>query len=161
MSTLPSIPADGLKVRDLDADTQAAIQSSLRSSAALHEFLELTIEELGHTYAVLSLPLATNALNTSRNLHGGAVAALIDVAAGAAAARSENYDAAQQSLVTADLHVRYLRTPRGERVFARAEVLKPGKQLVVLECKVTDSADQLVASADFSMMIVPRRGPAR
>ncbi|MEZ5136466.1 MAG: hypothetical protein R2699_15805 [Acidimicrobiales bacterium] len=34
-----------------------------------------------------------------------------------------------------------------------------GRQLIVVECKVADSDDNLVATADFSMMIVPLRGP--
>jgi acyl-coenzyme A thioesterase PaaI-like protein len=49
-------------------------------------------------------------------------------------------------------------------VVARAEVVKAGSQLIVVECKVLggttdDGHDHVVAMADFSMMIVPLRRP--
>jgi uncharacterized protein (TIGR00369 family) len=161
MPTLPEMPPEGLKVADLSEEIQAYIRDSLHQGAALHAFLDLTIDELGPDYAIMSMPLRAEALNGSGNLHGGAVATLIDVTAGTAAARSERYDPAEHTLVTADLHVRYLRTPHGEAVSARAEVIQAGKQLIILECKVTDSEGRLIAAADFSMMVVARRGPLR
>ncbi|MCZ4499707.1 MAG: thioesterase superfamily protein [Marmoricola sp.] len=159
MTTLPPMPPEGLKVADLSEEIRSYIRDSLHQGAAIHKFLDLSIDELGPDYAVMSLPLRAEALNGSGNLHGGVVATLIDVTAGTAAARSERYDAALHTLVTADLHVRYLRTPRGGSVSARAEVIQAGKQLIILECKVTDAEGRLIAAADFSMMVVARRGP--
>jgi acyl-coenzyme A thioesterase PaaI-like protein len=40
-------------------------------------------------------------------------------------------------------------------------VIKVGRQLVIVECRVTDPAERIVASADFSMMIVPQRQALR
>jgi len=54
------------------------------------------------------------------------------------------------------MHVRYLARAKGERVYARAEIIKAGSRLITVECKVTDDEEQLVASADFAMMIIPR-----
>ena len=161
MATLPQIPPQGLRVTDLSEEIQTYIRESLREGAALHGFLNLSIDELGPDFAVMSLPLRAEALNGSGNLHGGAVATLIDVTAGTAAARSERYDSSQHTLVTADLHVRYLRTPHGDAVSARAEVIQAGKQLIILECKVTDDEGRLIAAADFSMMVVARRQPLK
>jgi acyl-coenzyme A thioesterase PaaI-like protein len=47
---------------------------------------------------------------------------------------------------------------------ARAEVVKAGSQLIVVECKVLggtadDGSEHVIATADFSMMIVPLRAP--
>ncbi|MFC6936500.1 PaaI family thioesterase [Actinomadura yumaensis] len=117
--------------------------------------------EIGARHAVLSMPVREEAFNSTGNLHGGAIATLIDVAAGTAAARGSGFEHGRQSLVTADLHVRYLGRPHGEEVFARAEVLKTGRQLVIVECRVTDAEDRIIAAADFSMMIVPLRRPLR
>ena len=40
-----------------------------------------------------------------------------------------------------------------------AEVVRVGSQLIVVECKVRDEEDHVIASADFSMMIVTLRRP--
>ncbi len=46
-------------------------------------------------------------------------------------------------------------------MYARAEMLEAGRQLIVAECRVTDGEERVIASADFSMMIVPLRAPLR
>ncbi len=127
----------------------------------LHALLAIELIELGKNYSILSMPVSEQAFNTTGNLHGGAIATLIDVAAGTAAALGSGFQRGQQSLVTADLHVRYLGRPHGDRVYARAELLKAGRQLIVVECRVTDREERLIASADFSMMIVALRAPLR
>lgn len=61
--------------------------------------------------AVVSMPVRPEAYGSTGNLHGGAVATLIDVAAATAAARTAGFDPGRNALVTADLHVRYLKRP--------------------------------------------------
>ena len=65
----------------------------------------------------------------------------------------------KESLVTADMHVRYLGRPRTSTVLGKAEVVKLGGQLIVVECKVVDEGDHVIAVADFSMMRVELRRP--
>lgn len=157
----PDGPDGAVRIAELPEDEQVKIQSMLRHKAALHEHLSLELAEIGARHAVISMPVREQALNSMGNLHGGAIATLIDVAAGAAAAQGSGLQQGVQSLVTADLHVRYLGRPHGDRVFARAEVIKAGRQLVIVGCQVTDREDRIIASADFSMMIVPLRQPLR
>ena len=63
--------------------------------------------------------------------------------------------------MTADLHVRYLGRPKGTVVRAEARVMRAGRQLIVVECHVTDDLGNLIAFADFAGMIVPLRQPLR
>jgi uncharacterized protein (TIGR00369 family) len=110
------------------------------------------------------MPVAPNALGFTAALHGGAIATLVDLACALAAARFSGFDPMRESLVTADMHVRYLGRPRADEVVARAQVVKAGSQLIVVECKVVggtadDGSDHVIAMADFSMMIVPLRTP--
>jgi acyl-coenzyme A thioesterase PaaI-like protein len=65
----------------------------------------------------------------------------------------------KESLVTADLHVRYLGRPKGDVVRAEARVMRAGRQLVVVEIRVLDTLDSVIAFADFAAMIVARREP--
>lgn len=127
----------------------------------LHALLgfEFTAPPAGSTSAEVHMPVRPEAFGFTSNLHGGAIATLVDLACGLAAATATRFDPATESLVTADLHVRYLGRPGTDRVTARAEVVRLGSQLIVLECKVVDGNGHLVASADFSMMRVPVRRP--
>ncbi|MDL4777819.1 MULTISPECIES: PaaI family thioesterase [Thermomonosporaceae] len=154
-------PSGTIRIAELPPDEQAAVRATLRHATPLHDLLGLEVVEIGDRHAVLSMPVREQAFNSTGNLHGGAIATLIDVAAGSAAARGGGFEPGRQSLVTADLHVRYLGRPHGEEVFARAEVLKAGRQLVIVDCRVTDAEDRIIAAADFSMMLVPLRRPLR
>ena len=125
----------------------------------LHKLLGLRFVERDEGRLVVEMPVRQEAFNGSGNLHGGAIATLVDVAAGSCAARASGFDAATQSLVTADLHVRYLGRPKGDVVRAQAQVVRAGRMLIVVEVRVLDPDDNVIAVADFSSMVVPRREP--
>ncbi len=130
----------------------------------LHKLLDFRFVEMGGDSVVVEMPVRPEAFNGSGNLHGGALATLIDVAAGSCAARASGFDPMVQSLVTADLHVRYLGRPKTDMVRAEAQVMRAGRMLIVVEVRVVDRPvpgreENLVAFADFSSMIVGRRDP--
>ena len=128
----------------------------------LHHLLGLRFSEppgADPATVVVEMPVDAPAFNGSGNLHGGAIATLVDVAAGSCAGRSSSFDPRDQSLVTADLHVRYLGRPKGSPVRAEARVMRSGRMLIVVEVRVLDPLDNLIAFADFSAMIVARREP--
>lgn len=127
----------------------------------LHALLGLEFDPpvKGSGRAEVRMPVRPEAFGFTANLHGGAIATMIDLACALAAAGAIEFDPTRESLVTADLHVRYLGRPGTDTVFARAEVVRIGSQLIVIDCKVVDGNDHLVASADFSMMRVSVRRP--
>lgn len=127
----------------------------------LHDLLgfEFDVPEVGSTVAEARLPIGPGALGITGNLHGGAVATLVDFTCALAAARHIDIDFEVESLVTSDMHVRYLGRPRTDAVVARAEVIRAGSQLIVVECRISDEDGHLVAISDFSIMRVPRRRP--
>jgi len=127
---------------------------------ALHKLLGLRFVETDEAGVVrVEMPVGEEAFNASGNLHGGAIATLIDVAAGSCAARASGFDPLTQSLVTADLHVRYLGRPKTDTVVAQARLMRAGRMLIVVEIRVTDGLGNVIAFADFSSMVVPRREP--
>jgi uncharacterized protein (TIGR00369 family) len=125
----------------------------------LHKLLGLRFVERDDGVVEMEMPVRAEAFNGSGNLHGGAIATLVDVAGGSCAARASGFDPLTQSLVTADLHVRYLGRPKGDVVRAEARAMRAGRMLIVVEVRVLDSLDNLIAFADFSSMVVPRREP--
>jgi uncharacterized protein (TIGR00369 family) len=127
----------------------------------LHELLELDFVDAveGSNIAEVRMPVQPNAFGFTANLHGGAVATAVDCACALAAVRGMDFDPMKESLVTVDMHVRYLGRPRTDTVIARAELVKLGSQIIVVECKVVDEGEHVIATADFSMMRVPLREP--
>ena len=127
----------------------------------LHELLGFEFEppEHGSTVAEVHMPVRPQAFGFTANLHGGAIATLVDLSCALAAARATSFDPTKESLVTSDMHIRYLGRPRTDRVTARSEIVRLGSQLIVIDCKVVDADEHLVAVADFSMMRVPLRRP--
>jgi uncharacterized protein (TIGR00369 family) len=138
------------------------------SSTPLHQLLGLRFvgapdsqDPDSENKVIVEMPVAAGAFNGSGNLHGGAIASLVDVASGSAAARAGTFRPGHNTLVTADLHVRYLGRPKGTVVRAEARVMRAGRQLIVVECRVADDLGNLIAFADFAGMIVPLRQPLR
>lgn len=147
-----------------DPDPRQIYEDYLRGAfheTPLHRLLDFSFIEREPGTIVVEMPVRPEALNGSGNLHGGAIATLVDVAAGSCAARASGFDPLTQSLVTADLHVRYLGRPKGDTVRAEAKVMRAGRMLIVVEIRVVDPLDNVIAFADFSAMIVPRREPLR
>jgi len=105
------------------------------------------------------MPVLRPAFGFTDNLHGGAIATMVDVACALAAARATDFDPEKESLVTADMHIRYLGRPKTEQVVAKADVVRIGSQLIVIECKVYDEEQHIIAAADLSMMRVAVRQP--
>jgi uncharacterized protein (TIGR00369 family) len=145
-------------------DRRGELTEALRGAflnTPLHELLGFSFVELDtdEPTIVVEMPVEPPAFNGSGNLHGGAIATLVDVAAGSCAGRASGFDPLRQSLVTADLHVRYLGRPKGSPVRAEARLLRSGRMLIVIEVRVADPFENLIATADFSAMVVARREP--
>jgi uncharacterized protein (TIGR00369 family) len=127
----------------------------------IQRLLGLRFVTLGADEVIVEMPVRAEAFNSTGNLHGGAIATMIDVAAGTMAALGSRFRPGIESIVTADLHIRYLGRPKTDTVLATAKVLRAGRQLTVVECTVADDSGNLVAIADFSSMLVPVREPLR
>jgi uncharacterized protein (TIGR00369 family) len=146
-----------------DEPTREEVVAEARRNFGLvpmHRLLGITLSEPDEPGVVVAtMPVRSDAFNMSGNLHGGALATLIDVAGGSCAARSSGFDPLTQSTVTADLHVRYLGRPKGGPVRAEARTVRAGRMLIVVEIHVLDPFDNVIATGDFSAMVVPRRQP--
>jgi uncharacterized protein (TIGR00369 family) len=81
------------------------------------------------------------------------------VACASAASRSSSFIPGRNTLVTADMHVRYLGRAKGSAVRAEARVVRSGRTLIVVEGRILDELDTLIAVADFAAMVVELREP--
>lgn len=89
-------------------------------------------------------------------MHGGAIASLIDAAAGAATATTRREDDdSWAGQATTDLNVTFVSAATGP-VVASARVLRSGRALVFVAVEVRDDSDTLIAVGRATYTIVRR-----
>ena len=97
---------------------------------------------------VMALDRRPEVLQQNGLFHGGVLAYLVDNATTAAAGTM--IDRATRSVITGEYKINLVAPSIGDRLTCRAEVVKPGRTLTVVEAKVfcrIDGADKLVAVA--------------
>ena len=107
---------------------------------AFQAYLGVDIESAEFGAAVLILPERPELNHINGTIHGGAIAALIDMAVAAAIATTD------EELAFATLHIAvdFLKTAKG-RLTARAHLVKDSR-VIVADCSVEDSEGAVVAS---------------
>lgn len=128
------------------------------ASLPLYRQLGLTLEEVRAGYsrvAMATSPVTLGGIGGS--VHGGLLAALIDIAMLEAVipAFTENDEPAG----TADLNITYMRPVHGTRAVAEATVLRKGKTLAVTEVTISDDQGRLCAKG--RTIYVVRHRPTR
>ncbi len=116
--------------------------------------LGIELEGIGEGWCEASLSVQPWQLQQTGVVHAGAVATLADHCAGAAA--SVGLDAGAH-VVTAEYKINLLSGAQGERLYCRAEVLKPGRTLRTVESEVfaeRSGKRSLVAKLNATMAVI-------
>ncbi len=122
--------------------------------AAFVKDLGLELIDLGPGWCACGLVVEPRHLQQTHVVHAGVLATLADHTAGAA---GSTLLAADEYVLTAEFKINLLRAARGERLVCRAQVLKPGRILSVVESEVfsvTDDAPTLVAKASVTLAVL-------
>ena len=128
-----------------------AIAAAIKSTLEAQGFTRLVgaeVVSIDPGVVVMALDRREEVLQQNGLFHGGVIAYLVDNATTAAAATV--IDRAQRSVITAEYKINLLAPSRGDRLICRAELLKGGRSLSIVEAKVycrTDDEEQLVAVA--------------
>jgi len=102
--------------------------------------------EITDNYASCRVELTPEVINSQGMAHGGIVFSICDVAAGFAAASID------RRLVTQGATINYLRpAAMGSILIAKAEPVKIGKTISVVEVRVYDEKERLIAQASFTV----------
>lgn len=110
----------------------------------LHRALGVRLEERREDFARISIaPSAVTQGGVAGGLHGGVLAALVDIVM--LAALSTGHRPGQVPAGTADLNITYLRPALGARIYAEGTVVKRGRQLAMIEVSILDEEDRLCA----------------
>jgi uncharacterized protein (TIGR00369 family) len=128
-----------------------AVAAAIKSTLEAQGFTRLVGAEVVSVepgVVVMALDRRPEVLQQNGLFHGGVIAYLVDNATTAAAATV--IDRAKRTVITAEYKVNLVSPSLGDRLTCRAEVIKPGRSLTVVEAKVfcrTDGEEKLVAVA--------------
>jgi uncharacterized protein (TIGR00369 family) len=140
-------------------DISEALEHGFRDAPFIAH-LGLELEALGSGWCEARLDVQPWHLQQTSVVHAGVIATLADHCAGAAATTLLTPG---EFVVTAEYKINLLRGARGARLHCRAEVLKPGQSLSVVEASVfaeREGKRELVAKLNATMAVVrPRREP--
>lgn len=105
------------------------------------KLLGIQVEEVRPGYAVLSLPIREQLLQTSKSVHGGILAILVDSVIGTAV-RSVTEGAPS---ATAEMNINYLRPAKEGKILCYGKVIHQGRTLVVGTADIQDEEGKLLA----------------
>lgn len=116
--------------------------------------LGVQLDSLGEGQCTTVLPVEPRHLQQDGYVHAGVQATLADHTAGVAAATLLRQ---RQLVLSIEFKINLLRPAQGERLICRAKVLKPGRQISVVESEVfcvASGEERLVSKATATMAIV-------
>lgn len=137
-------------------DFHKAIEQGFRD-APFVAHLGIALERLGPGWCEARLDLEHWHLQQNGVAHAGVIATLADHCAGAAAS---TLLAPGEHVVSAEFKINLLRSARGQRLHCRAEVLKPGQTLSVVEASVFaehGGKREMVAKLNATMAVMRPR----
>jgi len=137
-------------------DFQKAIEQGFRD-APFVAHMGISLQGLGSGWCEAKLELEPWHLQQTGVAHAGVIATLADHCAGAAATTQL---APGEHVVSAEFKINLLRGARGERLHCRAEVLKPGQTLCVVEAVVyaeRAGKREMVAKLNATMAVIRTR----
>lgn len=130
------------------------VPAQWRSSPPFYGHLGLQLDALADGKSAIRLPFQKQFGNTRGEMHGGAVAALVD-AAMSQAVRSTIETGSKVATITMTLH--YLAPAHGE-LTCRGAVVKGGKSVVFAEAEVADERGQPVCRGSATYRVAPPKG---
>lgn len=121
-----------------------AAQQERFANNELHRHLGLTLDEARNGFARITLTTnATTLSGVGGSVHGGVLAAMVDIAMLQALIASLEPNDIPNG--TADLNITYLRPSLGNVITAEAVILRKGRSLAVSEVSILDGEGRLCA----------------
>jgi uncharacterized protein (TIGR00369 family) len=116
-----------------------------------NQYAGFRLDAAGPGWSRMHMDLRPEVMNPFGAVHGGAIAALIDSAAGTAVAAGTLPE--DRIMGTIDMQVHFLERARGSLLIAEGRLVRAGGAVAVASVDVRDDADSLVAmgTATFRM----------
>ena len=108
--------------------------------------------KVDENYCELEGVISESSYNNMNIVHGGYIFGLADTAAGIAALSC--VFEGNVNIVTVDANINYFKPGKGERLVAKANVIKPGKTLSVVEVEIYNDNNDMVAKSTMTFYYI-------
>ncbi len=115
------------------------------------DFLGITFNRPSAGLVIAQFRPAPEHRNPMGTLHGGILCDLADAAMGVAFASTLG---AEESFTTLELKMNFLRPVWDSPLTAEAQILSRGRNVGVVECKITDEKQRLIAKASSTCLVL-------
>ena len=124
-----------------------------RSNPPFYRHLGLELEALADGKSAIRLPFRKEYGNTRGEVHGGAIATLVDAAMSQAVRSTVELDA---RVATISMTINYLAPGVGD-LLGRGAVIRAGRSLMFVEAEITDSGGNVVCTASATFRAAPAK----
>ena len=130
----------------MSVDLKAALNAA-NSASPFNRHFAFEVGAVGEGAAEVHIDARAEAFNHAATLHAGVTAALLDTAAGYAAATVAG------NVVTVGLTVNYMAAARGPKFIARASVVKAGQRQVFVDARLFEAGEPERLTATASVIL--------
>jgi uncharacterized protein (TIGR00369 family) len=125
------------------------------SKNTLLETLEISIIDFGDDFVVAKMPVNSKVYQPDGVLHGGATAALAESVGSFASHLFSNLE--EVFVRGIEITANHLKSVKEGHVYAKATFLHRGRTTQLLDIRVTDDHDNLIAVCRLSTISLPRK----
>jgi len=129
------------------------VVANLVNRCPYFSLLSMEIKELEWGSSLLEMQLEEKHLQPFGNVHGGAIASMVDAAAFWAAFPQVEKG---MGLTTVEVKVNYLAPVQRGKLTAMGRCIKMGKTIALGEALIRDEGEKLIAHGTATMMVVPK-----
>ena len=138
-----------------EAEARLAYVREFAASSPYYQAMGMSIAEMAEGRVVIRVEIQPSQLNADGIVHGGVLPAIADGAMGNALRTL--YGASAQVL-TAELHLHYLRPVSGGALIAEGRVVRSGRRLSFGEVEIRDEASGKAVAKGTGIFVIEPKG---
>ena len=139
---------------DADVEARLAFVRRFAESSPYYQAMGMSLAKVEEGRAVLRVAIQPSHLNADGIVHGGVLPAIADGAMGNAL-RTLNGDAAQ--VLTAEIHLHYLRPARAGSLLADGRLVQAGRRLSFAEVEIREEESGKAVARGGGTFVIERR----
>ena len=137
-------------------EARLAFVSEFAATSPYYQAMGMSIMAIDEGHVMLRIEVQPSQLNADGIVHGGVLPAIADGAMGNAL-RTLYGSAAQ--VLTAEMHLHYLRPVSGGALVAEGRVVRSGRRVSFAEVEIRDEANDKLAAKGNGIFVIDQRNP--
>ena len=141
-----------------DLDTRLAFVREFAATSPYYQAMGMSLLEIDEGRVLIRMEIQPAHLNADGILHGGVLPAIADGAMGNAL-RTLNGGAAQ--VLTAEVHLHYLRPVRAGALLAEGRIVQSGRRLSFAEVELREEQSGKIVARGSGVFVIESKEPSR